>query len=97
MFYCPTPQISRDFQPRGRFYHFSSIITSSPLQAHWGVAPKSLPLPTRMVQPLKRQHHAPKQPAWVCAHSVILTRAQNNYLHSFDFDQSILSNDFRLV
>ena len=34
MFYCPTPHISLDFQPRGRFYYFSSVVTFSPLPAH---------------------------------------------------------------
>ncbi len=30
---------------------YSFIRLLSPLQAHWGVAPKSLPLPTKTVQP----------------------------------------------
>ena len=40
MFYCPTPQISRDFQPRGRFYYSSSVVTSSPTSGTLGRCPK---------------------------------------------------------
>ncbi len=48
---------------RGVLLQQHSFFIALPLQAHWGVAPKSLPLPTCMVQPLKRQHHALEPPA----------------------------------
>ena len=37
--------------------------TSAPLQAHWGVPQRAFRSRTCIVQPLKRQHHAPDPPA----------------------------------
>ena len=52
MFYCPTPQISQDFQPRGRFYYFSSVVTFSPLPAHLRDKPAKEPPAPHAERPL---------------------------------------------